>query len=231
MDWARTIHIYRSVLHGILATLFDTLGLEDGEASVGLISRRLYRAVLRELQPMEAAVRRLIVLAARGLVIELNPAQATAEGGMGEKRARKRKASGRYSSFPLFDQRKASAAFGCEDEPGDGVFAGDPPANPVSPEALASPSALSKGRVDSSRLCQRLQAVMLALADIPAQAKRLARLRARRAKVAHLKHLSPLRLGRAPGLRRKAKHEIDQVLREIHELAFDALRTPRANTS
>lgn len=227
-DWARTIHIYRSVLQGILATLFDTLGLEEGETSVGLISRRLYSAVLRELQPVEAAVRRLIVLAARGLVAELKPSRSKAEGSMGRKSTIRRKVSSRRLAFPLFDRRKHSAALDLETEAGNesfpSVFDDDPPAHRLSPEAAASPASPLKGRVDSSHLCQRLKAVMLALEDIPAQAKRLIRLRARRSKVPHLKHLSPLRLGRPPGLRRKAKHKIDQVLREIHDLAFDALR-------
>lgn len=229
MDWARTIHIYREVLKGIIATFFDTLGLEEGETSVGIISRRLYRAVLRELQPAEAAVRRLIVLAARGLVVELKPAaKAKAKDASGEKKSTsKRKTTSRRLSFPLFDKRKHSASLGRGDEPDSGrrtfFFTRDA-------AAAASSTALPKGRIDSSRLCQRLQTLMRVLDDIPNQAKRLARLRARRAKVEHLKHLSPLRLGPPPGQRRKAKYEIDQVLREIHELAFDMLRL-KPNTS
>ena len=46
------------------------LGLE-GEAVVGRIPHPVHRAVLRVLRPAESAMRRLIVIAARGLVVKL----------------------------------------------------------------------------------------------------------------------------------------------------------------
>jgi hypothetical protein len=78
--------------------------------------------------------------------------------------------------------------------------------------------------VDARRLSLRLQALKLALADLPRQAKRLARWWARREKLPSLKFKSPRRPGPPPGHRRMAVHEVDFVLRECHALAFDALK-------
>ena len=51
------------------ADLFIMLGLA-GETTVSRISWPVYRAVLRVLRPAESALRRLIVVAARGLVVK-----------------------------------------------------------------------------------------------------------------------------------------------------------------
>ena len=68
MDWDHAIKRNSEVLAGIVADLFVMLGLV-GEATVSRISWPAYRAVLRVLRPAESALRRLIVVAARGLVI------------------------------------------------------------------------------------------------------------------------------------------------------------------
>ena len=74
MDWALAIERNSEALKGIVAALFAMLGLE-GEAVVGRIPQPLHRAVLRVLRPAESAVRRLIVIAARGLVVKLVPSR------------------------------------------------------------------------------------------------------------------------------------------------------------
>ena len=66
MDWDAAIKRNSEALKGIIAALFAMLGLE-GEAGLGGFRNPLYRAVLRVLRPAESAVRRLIVIAARGL--------------------------------------------------------------------------------------------------------------------------------------------------------------------
>jgi hypothetical protein len=76
----------------------------------------------------------------------------------------------------------------------------------------------------STRLGRRLEALKLALADLPRQARRLVRLQARREKVPSLCLKSPLRPGRPPGYRRKPNHDVDHVLAECHALARDAER-------
>ena len=68
MDWDHAIKRNSEVLAGIVADLFFMLGIV-GEATVSRISWPAYRAVLRVLRPAESALRRLIVVAARGLVI------------------------------------------------------------------------------------------------------------------------------------------------------------------
>jgi hypothetical protein len=66
-------------------------------------------------------------------------------------------------------------------------------------------------------------AVKTALANLPRQARRLVRWRARRAMMQSPKFVSPLRPGPPPGHRKKPKDEIDFVLRECHALAWDAI--------
>jgi hypothetical protein len=61
MDWARAITINRTALTRIVAMLITMVaGYET------LVPKPIYHAVLRVLYPAESAVRRLIVMAARG---------------------------------------------------------------------------------------------------------------------------------------------------------------------
>ena len=71
-DWDLAIERNSEALKGIVAALFAMLGLE-GEATVSRIPRSLHSAVLHVLRPAESAMRRLIIIAARGLVVKLNP--------------------------------------------------------------------------------------------------------------------------------------------------------------
>jgi len=73
MDWARAIERNSEALKGIVEALFTMLGLA-GDVAVMRIPQPLHRAVLRVLRPAESAVRRLIVIAARGLVVKLKAA-------------------------------------------------------------------------------------------------------------------------------------------------------------
>jgi hypothetical protein len=70
MDWNAAIEKHREALKCILAALVAMAGLADGRKT---LPRHLYRAVLRLLRPAEAAARRLIIVAARGLVVTLPP--------------------------------------------------------------------------------------------------------------------------------------------------------------
>jgi hypothetical protein len=78
-DWPRAIERNRDALTAILATLFAMLGLQAG-ATLGRTPRQLHRAVLRVLRPAESATRRLIVIAARGLVAKPMPVRAKPQG-------------------------------------------------------------------------------------------------------------------------------------------------------
>ena len=77
--------------------------------------------------------------------------------------------------------------------------------------------------VGALRLGRRLEAVKMALENLAAQAKRLARWQARRDRMRSPKFRSPLRPGSPPGHRKEPRHEVDAVLSECHALASDAL--------
>ena len=78
-NWDLAIKRNSEALRGIIEALFAMLGL-DGPETVGRIPHRLHRAVLRVLRPAESAVRRLIVVAARGLVVKVAPSRPMPKG-------------------------------------------------------------------------------------------------------------------------------------------------------
>src|SRR3954447_20299847 len=69
MDYASAIECHRQPLLRLVATLYAMIGLAEG-GMVEQLMRPLYRKVLSLLRPAEWAVRRLIVIAAQGLVVE-----------------------------------------------------------------------------------------------------------------------------------------------------------------
>ena len=223
MDWARAIERNSEALKGIVSALFAMLGL-DGDATVARLPPSVHRAVLRVLQPAESALRRLIVIAARGLVVRFVPSCAMpARPIMG-------KGGPSRLAFKLFDPRKSFAEL-CAGTPQGllpriHVFGNDPRVAALwsssRPAVVVAPS--PDGLVNAGRLTRRLQALKLALDDLPRQARRLARWRVRREKAPSPKFRSPLRPGPPPGHRRKPVHEVDEVLTECHGLACDALR-------
>jgi hypothetical protein len=92
------------------------------------------------------------------------------------------------------------------------------------PPPVVDPPPPPDGLVSATRFGRKLQALKLALEDLPRQARRLARWRLRREKAPSPKFRSPLRPDHPPGYRRKPIHEIDEVLIECHGLASDALK-------
>jgi hypothetical protein len=76
-------------------------------------------------------------------------------------------------------------------------------------------------RCEETRTAEWLEALRRALADVPRQARRLFRARARRHKVPSLRLQSPMRPGRPPGHRKVPTHDVDHVLAECHWLARD----------
>src|SRR6185503_1711372 len=85
-----------------VAALFTMLGLA-GDVAVMRIPQPLHRAVLRVLWPAESAVRRLIIIAARGLVVKPAPSRPMPNGQMIGKGG---KGGNSRPSFQLFDARK-----------------------------------------------------------------------------------------------------------------------------
>ena len=104
MDWDLAIKRNSEALKGIIADLFAMLELA-GEATVARLPRSVHSAVLRVLRPAESAVRRLIVIAARGLVVKLAPSRPVSRPKPAKPTA-KGIGSSRPPSFQLFDPRK-----------------------------------------------------------------------------------------------------------------------------
>jgi hypothetical protein len=219
MDWARAIERNSEALKGIVEALFAMLELA-GEATVTRLPRSVHSAVLRVLRPAESAMRRLIVIAARGLVVKLTASRPMPAGPIGKGGGNSR------PSFQLFDPRKNFA------RPRRRRFTRNPPRIhffpydtlvPQHPPVAQSVSP-SDGLVSATPLTRRLRALKSALDDLPRQAKRLVRWQERRKASPSLKFLSPPRPGHPPGYRRKPLHEVDEVLIECDGLAWEAMK-------
>ena len=226
MDWDLAIKRNSEELNRFVAALFAMLGLA-GVAPAGRIPQPLHRAVLRVLWPAESAMRRLIVIAARGLVVKLASAASRpklkgpiGKGGGGSK----------PPSFQLFDTRKNFAVRRGRRftrlNPRIHFFGSDPTVASLwaARQPLAAPAPPPDGLVNGERISRRLIALKLVLEDLPRQARRLARWRVRRENTPGVKFTSPLRPGPPPGHRKKKVHEVDEVLAQCHWLAWDAMR-------
>ncbi len=233
MDWDLAIKRNSEALAGIVETLFAMLGLV-GDTTVSRLPWPTYRAVLRVLRPAESALRRLIVVAARGLVVKPGSSRRNPAG---VKRTRK----GGYmrsASFQLFDPRTRIMLprLRTPRRPGPRIhmFNADgelvtiwPPPRPAASPAPA-PAKSDDGLVNGARLIRRLEALEAALADLPRQARRLARWRMRQETSPNPSFKSPLRPGSPPGYRRRAVHQVDDLLSECQWLAC---RAAMADTS
>jgi hypothetical protein len=222
----------RDALLGIVAWLFTMLGLTEGSTTtLPRMPRPLHRAILRVLVPAEAALRRLIVLAAQGLTVTLKPAASRLNCPPKHGSTSKRRVS--PPPFQLLDPKQRSPRLPrrpVRAEPRIRVFDVDPRICAL-PEwrPRPKPKLPPDGLVDPKRLCRRLEALKRALADIPHQARRLARWRARQEQkqastpTPTPKPLSPLREGPPPGYHKRRRHEVDDILAECHDLALYAL--------
>jgi hypothetical protein len=222
MDWDLAIERNREPLLRIIAALFAMIGLTEAGA-VERLSRPVYRAVHLVLRPAEAAVRRLIIVAARGMVVKSSPVRPAPVG-----LAIAGKGQGRVS-FRLFDPRKRFDQ--AHDRPSRGPrlqprirfmeLACDPriPLFRQKQPAPAAPAPEADDTVNAKPLCRRLAAIKCALEDLPRQARRLARWRARPIAARRPRLAAPLRLGPPPGRRSRPTHEVHEILKECHWLA------------
>jgi hypothetical protein len=237
MDWQLAISRNREALLRIIVVLFALAGLAQGRA---VLPRRVYHAVLCILRPAESAVRRLIIIAARGLVLRPRRSRAAPVNiivGAG---------AARIPSFCLIDPLKRFVPFAgyaedadAEDDDEDGENAEDGGWQACLPRisvpGLFDPafaplkSQLPDGTVNAQHIARRLQALKLALENLPAQARRLARWQARRPLALQLHkptRISPFRPGFPPGHRARHTHEVHGILRECHLLMLDTLAAP-----
>jgi hypothetical protein len=220
MDWNLAIKRNSKALKAIIEVLFALLGL-DGTDVASRIPRSLHSAVLGVLRPAESAVRRLIVIAARNVVVKLAPSRPLPEG----RRIAKGGAS-RPPAFQLFDPPKRLKPIRVMKVtrmvPRIHVFPYDSLGPAASP--AAAPKLPPDGLVGAQRLHRRLNALKLALDDLPRQAKRLVRWQQRRKAAPGFKSTMPLRPGHPPGHRRKPIHEVDEVLVACDWLAWEAMK-------
>jgi hypothetical protein len=225
MDWDLAIKRNSEALKGIIAALFAMLG----DAPVSRIPKPLHRALLLVLRPAESAVRRLIIIAARGLVVKVAPSRPMPKGQMiGKGDGSKLPAFQLYDTrkdFPELRQRRVKYAkhpprilFFGDDSRVDDLWPAPPPAAAPAPPP-------SESLVNAERLSRRLQALKSALDNLPRQARRLARWRVRRETMKSPKFKSPLRPGPPPGRRKRQIHPIDEILADCHALAWDALKS------
>jgi hypothetical protein len=218
MDWTRVIEINRQALTHIIAGLVALLAAQGGAVRLRL---SVYQLLARVLYPAESALRRLIVIAARGLIVPDTPSRPMPQG-----LVIVGKAGGRVS-FQLFDTRKA---FGDPDEMPTAISG---PRirmiDALSPRQLFLAKFLKPhdGRcseAETARLSQRLSVLARALDQLPREAKRMARWQKRRALLEHPAFISPLRPGPPPGHQRRPREDVDSILKECHALAWQALR-------
>jgi hypothetical protein len=205
MDWDAAIEKNLEALKRVLAMLIAMAGLDSpacrppsellqGERTAAVtLPRHLHRAVLRLLRPAEAAARRLIIVAARGVssrfaegksVVPVARWKAGERRVGAEHRAPGRKGAGRdvmapasprRLAFPLFDpayrfrrHRPARSGVPRISFPGFSEPFHIPP----------PPSA--DDAVDATRLALRFVALARVLDDLPREARRFARWRAAR---------------------------------------------------
>ena len=225
MDWDLAIKRNSEALVEIVADIFAMLGLVALTDTVSRLPWPTYRAVLRILRPAESALRRLIVVAARGLVVAPVASRPRRAGGI------KMKSATSHPSFQLFDPRTRIMLprRRIPKRPGPRIhmFNADnelvtvwPPPSPT-PRPTPRPSS-ADGLVNGARLIRRLEALESALADLPRQARRLVRWRMRQETSENPSFKSPLRAGRPPGYRRRKVHEVDELLSECQWLAHYA---------
>jgi hypothetical protein len=249
INWSRAIERNREALRRIVAMLFVMAGLADGEMAAAL-PRHLRNHVMRILRAAEAAFRRLVIIAARDLVVEI-PGSASPANGQPAGAGAKRCATGWVVIGPLgdppADPERASAkaaipAFSLLDSlkrfefdrrryartiPRVRSLANDwsVPVYLRRPEPPARPVPTPADPVDATGLCRRLISLKRALDDLDGQARRLARWKAKRdLGLNRSPRFNPMRPGRPPGHRKRAFHEVDDVLRECHSLVLDAGR-------
>ncbi len=211
----------------LIAAVFGSIGLSEA-GRPETMTRAMRLKVLHTLRPAESALRRMIFALAvemesKGYVVPQWVKGATFGEIIvsGEKRIR-------VPAFRLIDPRQWFWWIGTTSRPRAKhmpwitCIGYDDRARPEAAAPQAEPT--DDDPMDAESLCHRLLALKGALDDLPKQAKRMLRLKARTE--AQSKYKSPLRPGLPPGWRARGRDEIDEVLRECHKLAVRAKQWP-----
>lgn len=210
MNWIIAIDRNRNALLSIIFLLMKSLGLVDGGKLTTLPSR-LYRKVLFILRPAEAAVRRLIMMAAyemelRGVKLR------TSRPVVGRSAFAFSNTTNFAPSFNLIDPLKS----GRGEQPDFALF------GPAFADHHGAPDQI---RIPAIGLGCRILALKNALDTIEKQALRLIRwygLRDEALRQSKPHRFSPLRPGLPPHLRKRPRNEIETILSECHSLALHA---------
>jgi hypothetical protein len=214
MNWPQAISRNQAALLAVVVAIIALIGGREG----GAIARHLRNAALALLRPAEAAARRLIVIAAR----DIAPLRARPfSGALGPRQDSGPSSVIRPPAFRLFDPPKRFellAKTAPSGIPRIRTFWGPQPATAASPPPATLPLD-PDAPVDSASLRLRLGALERALGELPRQARRWARWRAR----PDMRARSPLRPGPPPGHCQWAGRDVDLVLRDCHALALGAL--------
>ncbi|HTV72068.1 MAG TPA: hypothetical protein VMF90_26355 [Rhizobiaceae bacterium] len=242
MDWTVVVSKNREKLARVLAALVKMAGLSETRTH---LPRHIHRAVLRLLRPAESAARRLIIIAARGLVVSLpkprppRPKPKTSFVKKGSTR------SGIVLPRGMSEaQFRALMTGGDVKAPTKSGFRRLPLADPLSrfrrrrrsrPAPAVRPFEYYEP-LDATRLGFRLQAVGDVLDNLPVYAQRFARWKIRRdaagaqnkelRDAGRIRRSSPLKPGRAPGSLKKPKHEVHDVLADLQHFARLSLERP-----
>jgi hypothetical protein len=206
VDWDLAIKRQRGALLGLLAVLVAGLGMSSG----GMLRRGVYLAALRVLRPAEGALRRLIVIAARGVTVT---ERAPRPGPVGLER----RTGERLASFRVIEPLKRFGVRRARICPRITVMGADSPGRAMPTVASAD------NPVDGRAMARRIEAVQRALDDLPGQARRLSRWIARRDRMVRAgkppRRFSPLRPGLPPGHRQRGTHPVDEALSDCDALA------------
>jgi len=234
MDWNLALQHNHTLLLRHVAWLFTWLKLEVGE-SIETLPRLKRYTILFVLRPAESACRRLIVV--RMYLSGIVAPKLSARGKPSAKKSKTKTSDAKQqvslAAFRLLDPRKKfdlnpnapkyakgpgpriTTFWSGTDHDRSDIYAYQ--------ERLKRLRESTRGKEHSAKsVCRRMNALMAALQDLDKQAARMARLLARNerrhaeGKPAH----APIRPGPPPGRRQRRKHEIDEILRETHHLAF-----------
>jgi hypothetical protein len=212
MDWTAAVDKNREALKRVLTMLVAMAGMgaggqfpffpqkdaaasgfsqaEKSKLSPALtLPRNLHRAIAKLLRPAEAAVRRLIIVAARGLVITLPPLRPRKSKPL----RRLRRTAGRVGSqaethppripsLPLLDPLRMPRRWSGWIGPAGRIARTVPRISSLDDYATLSPlppPPSPHDLVSAERIALRLQALAAALDDLPGHARRFARWRAR----------------------------------------------------
>lgn len=221
MDWAEAAELNRAILLRIVAELFTMARIVPGERPeldplATTLPRYVYRMAMFILEPAEAAVRRLLIIAAQGYRLAL---KAQPRRGVSFEIVAGQGGASPLPAFKMFDPIKRFEDYWKQEM--EGYESRPFPKELPEPQRFAPVNAVS--------LWHRINALHGALTNMKASARRYARWKARRDYA--LKNNLPLRPnrsslmrpGRAPGWRRKPTHAIHGVLHECHNLALDIL--------